>query len=392
MKIRYCGSCGHRSGYAHAANEMALALLSAGADLEIRVLGPEGPVFEGPTLPLAKCVRTDAELSVNPDVVIVHTTPTDCGVYLDGIDLPYGAFKVAYTTWEGSSAMPETFFGSRLGKFDQVWVPSQTNWRYMQYPKGNVFVMPHAYDEAQLESRRRPRQAAPKRLRFYYLGAWTGRKNPAGVIQAWARAFTADDPVELHIYSAETEQMTFVLSAHMTGISPDEMAPIYFHNEELTDEEVLQVHRENDVFVTASRGEGFNLPAFEAVLAGRGVISTWGLGSDDFLDGYAGAQLVIANRQPSCNDVKIGGQVPGEPEGTYRLLYLGSDGVNARIDWLDPDLLRFASALRNTADYHKTLSTRRVYDLPPRFYEKFERKAVGERAMKALEKGMAARG
>jgi len=89
--------------------------------------------------------------------------------------------------------------------------------------------------------------------------------------------------------------------------------------------------------------------------------------------------------------VKIGGQVPGEPEGTYRLLYLGSDGVNARIDWLEPDLLRFASALRNTADYHKTLSTRRVYDLPPRFYEKFERKAVGERAMKALEKGMAAR-
>ena len=156
MLVRYYAPCGHTSGYAHAANELAFALLGAGAELEIRPIGPSspGPKFEGSLVPLASHVKTDEQLTVHPDVVIIHTACRDAGIMLDGLierdAFSGGTAVVAYTTWEASTPVTAQVMGW-LEHFDQIWVPSQDNVSSFLAKASDqqhrIHRVPHSFDE-----------------------------------------------------------------------------------------------------------------------------------------------------------------------------------------------------------------------------------------------------
>lgn len=387
MLIRYYGSCGNTSGYAHAANELALALLGAGAQLEIRILGPEGQErFEGDLLPLAGCVRSDDQLTPDPDVALFHTLPHSASVLLAELEKHSRVAKrrVVYTTWEATSMISDEVCGW-LRPFDEIWVPSHANRTSMRpfFEDDGIKVVPHAFGEDSLEERRistiRIGQADPQKFRFYSIGAWTGRKNPAGLLRAWAMAFQPDDPVRLHIHSADATQDQFLIAACSTGLRQEEMAPILFTHGTRSDADIQRMHRVGDCFVTATRAEAFHLPAFDAVLAGRKVISTAGLGSDDFL-AQTSATFVAGYKQPVQDDVVVKPD-PKDPS-IGRLVFMGSQGVTARCTWNDPNLVQLANAMRQAA-LARSRDLEVFYDLPARF----GRKAVGELAMSHLSKG-----
>ena len=52
----------------------------------------------------------------------------------------------------------------------------------------------------------------------------------------------------------------------------------------MTPAEMVDLHRSCDVYVSSSRGEGLDLPAFAAKLAGRRIVTTASGGPEDFLD------------------------------------------------------------------------------------------------------------
>ena len=393
MLIRYYGSCGHTSGYAHAANEMCLALLSAGAQLEIRVLGPEGERFEGDTLPLAACVRKDADLAPNPDIAIFHTQCHDAYLQLSHFESGTPQFaggpvnsqgriakkRVVYTTWDSVSSIPAEVY-SWLADFDQVWVPSRQNARCFQgrFADDRVVVVPHSFREDRWKGDTLVgRDARLERFRFGYLGAWNGRKNPAGILRAWARAFSPEDPVELHLHCTQTPMVNFIAAAHATGLTQGEMAPVKFTNHELTENEVRDFYKSIDCFVTATRAESWNLPAFDAMLAGCYVISPSGLGSENFLRD-ATATLYGGYPQPCDNDVELLPEI-GAPAGTAKLIVRGPQGVTARCDWKEPDLNQLADSMRWAAN-RKMGHIRLDYD--PR--ARFGRQTVGNLAMRTL--------
>jgi hypothetical protein len=52
--------------------------------------------------------------------------------------------------------------------------------------------------------------------------------------------------------------------------------------ERLTEKQMVGLHRWADVYVSASHGEGFDMPAFDSVLAGNRLVYTASGGPEDF--------------------------------------------------------------------------------------------------------------
>lgn len=371
MRVRYYGHVGQQSGYGRAALDNCHALLAAGVSLEIRPIVPKGAA--GVRIPddrIRACCKRDDELG-QADIVIVHDLPVSVP---ETADAALGTAKedcveakwIAYTTWEACTAPGGVT--TPLNRFDEVWVPSIANRNAFQAIP-NCRVLPHAFDETSLERRRAP-WAKVEPFRFYFIGAWNSRKNPTGLLRAWAHAFTRSDNVELVLHSPGVTANQVALGIAMTGLSPDEMARITPINRYVTDE--FAMHSGTDCFVTAARGEAWNLPAFDAMLAGRRVIATGGLGSDDYLSG-TNADLIDSYRVPASVDIRM---LESTGDGAFRCERVGAQGLDARSVWLEPDYLDLASAMR-------AFARARNRDLEVRYdpIERYGYEAVGKRAL-----------
>lgn len=381
MLIRYYGHVGVPSGYGDAASEMCMAILGAGFDLEIST---DGDACHKRYLPLARCFRNEEELRT-PDVVIVHTLPLDCGAFLERGRLreryPRAVF-VAYTTWEGASPLPRYIWRS-LGAFDHVWVPSTATAHCMQSPASledrvRTVVVPHPFDEARWLGNGHYTDNLQSPYRFYYLGAWNSRKNVEGVVRAYLRAFTREDDVDLTIQSAQAAPGACQIAQLATGVDPDDMPPIHFSHSRVTDERLQIIHLASHCFVTAARGESWNLPAFDALLARRHIIAPGGLGSDDFL-AETSADRYGSRLAPAVGDVRLV-DAPDAPPGHAIAQYVATQGLTVRSDWRDPDLGELAIRMR--AAYTQRVTNLHI-DYDPA--ERFGRAAVGRRITEILQ-------
>lgn len=380
MRVRYYGPIGRLSGYGRAGTDLCGALLAAGVELEIRPIERrphEAKVaFDGgPCQALLPYMRHEHELSIAPDAIIVHTLPMDCKRVQDieqtrdpGLDptIPW----IAYTTWEGSSPVPPQM-RQALADFDAVWVPSMQT-AAMFAPVRDVEVVPHSFDATTLQMRRP--ESSPGAFRFYYMGAWNSRKNPAGLLRAWAMAFTPGDPVELHLYSHASSE-TFAVALHQTGLQRDEMAPVRHVATRFTEAEMYALHASGDCFVSATRGEAWDLPAFDAMLAGRHIIHPRNLGSDDYL-GATTADLYRGFDMPASVDVLVTERM----DDGVKLQIVGAQGLSSRSTWQEPDLVQLAALMRETV-----AAQRRTLTLQYNPADRFSYEVVGKLALSLIE-------
>jgi glycosyltransferase involved in cell wall biosynthesis len=171
-----------------------------------------------------------------------------------------------------------------------------------------IHVVPHlsqfgrlaaagADDRAALHARLKG--AGDGRYVFYTIGFWSHRKAPYLAVQAYWRAFTADDPVLLAVKTCDKD-LTRWRRSWRNGFclrhpSPRDTvagmarqyarpAPVaVIADESLGDGELLALHEMGDCFVSLTRAEGWGLGAFEAARLGKPVIMTGYGGQTDFL-------------------------------------------------------------------------------------------------------------
>lgn len=370
MLIRYYGHVGLPTGYGDAANEMCMAILEAGLDLEISTDGTQLP---SAYLPLAKHIKAEADLTGRPDAIIVHTLPLDCVKLAQSRGLRSETGRlVAYTTWEGASELPWEMGRGLADTFYQVWWPSQAT----QWAAGLgalSCVVPHPYDDQQDRPESVPSPDGV--FRFYYVGAWAVRKNVEGMIRAYLRAFDRGDNVELIIQAASAPDGACQLAQMATGIPPAQMPVIRFSNQRVNRETILRLHAECQCFVTATRGEAWSLAAFDAMLAERHIIAPSGQGSDAFLletsTAFCKSQLA-----PAGGEVRLA----GIKDGMATAHYLGSQGLTAKSLWQEPDLCDLARLMRRSA-------MENVHELDVGYdpAERFGRRAVGAQIRQLLE-------
>lgn len=381
MLIRYYGHVGQDSGYAIAGAELCMAILEAGLELEISTTGKVMPARYGALTP---CIRDEAALSPRPHVVIAHTLPLTCGDLFAQVGLSAtGARCIAYTTWEGASPAPHEMVES-LERFHEVWVPShQACDVLVQGGLRSVSVVPHGYDPAFwcYDPVDRPARVGPMgpetTYRFYYIGAWTVRKNPEGLLQAYMRAFTRHDNVVLRMHCTGADLGRLRMAQIATGVPQDLWPQIDFSWGQFSDEGIRDIHATLDCFVTASRGESWNLPAFEAMLMGRHVIAPGRHGSDDFL-GSTSAWLYDTHLAPAHGETVLREAVKDQP-GTFRAQYIGTQGLSVKADWREPDLGALAVCMRRA--YAERIRDLQVPNEPQ---TRFSRKALATTLRDAL--------
>lgn len=232
--------------------------------------------------------------------------------------------------WEETLAPPD--FIAALAQYRGVLAPSRATAKAL-LDSGlpvPVRVVGLAADLASFAKLGEARLAAPRpvpeRLTFLHVSSGFPRKGIAPLLAGWARAFRAADLVRLVIKVFPNPHNDVAGQIAALRAADPGVAAIDLIDTDLDDAALLGLYAEADAMVLPTRGEGFNLPAAEAVAAGLPVIVTgWG-GQCDFL-GEAEARLLAFTLAPSESHV-----------------------ASSHSLWAEPDVADLAAALRECAE------------------------------------------
>ena len=221
-----------------------------------------------------------------------------------------------------------------------------------------------------LELNDRPRKPGP--VRFYHIGKWEPRKAQDRLIGAFLRAFRPGEAMLMLKTSEKAPPFEDYPSSPMLALSrwlsdeqvakngwdPDSVKRgVYLICRRLTGQQMVELHRMGDCYVTLSRGEGFDMPAFDAKLSGNLMVYT-----------PSGGPQMFAGE---CDErVKQSGTVACDP------FY----GWPEDATYLDYNLCDAVSALRRAAATVRDGCRVRGMDLGP-----FAAQHVGERLRSILE-------
>lgn len=214
-------------------------------------------------------------------VWILHVNPPD--VYVTLRLCPQLAeapmWRVGAWVWETSRA-PEAW-REPAAVVHEIWTPSRHSAAALApVARRPVSVVPHPLQA----SSPAPPSVSGAPVGFLALAdarSSLTRKNPAGAIEAWKRAFRSPDAGRLL-----TVKLTVDDAADRRALeaSAEGRADIRFLTERLSDGEMDVLLASSDVLVSLHRAEGFGLPIAEAALAGRPSVCTAWSGPCDFLD------------------------------------------------------------------------------------------------------------
>jgi hypothetical protein len=206
------------------------------------------------------------------------------------------------------------------------------------------------------------------------VGTFDARKNVGALIRTFAHTFMPDDDVELVMHVAGMDVHNFATQLATTGLDRAELPNITLSNKYLTDDQMDQFHADGDCFVSASRGEAWNLPAFDAMMHRSHIIVPRDHGSIDYLQGTS-ADLIYAKKAPACVDVRA--------EVTNDGIKMHIDtpqGLDCRSMWLEPDLGAMSSCMRGAFE------TRNNYlNIEYDHRMRYSRIGVGKQILTALE-------
>jgi len=234
--------------------------------------------------------------------------------------------------WEFGS-LPQDWV-QRAHDVDEFWLPSEyVRQVYIKsgVPAEKVFVVPNGIDPEKFQPSAAPlKLATQKKFKFLFVGGTIGRKGPDLLLKAYLQNFTAADDVCLvikdfggkSVYSGQTFEAQ-IRAAQAIPNAPE----ILYLNVELPPEQLPGLYTACNCLVMPYRGEGFGLPALEAMACGLPLIVTAGGSTDDFVrDEYAW-------RIPAVKKV-FGREVSG--------MKLAGDG------WLlEPDLAALGELMRH---------------------------------------------
>lgn len=220
------------------------------------------------------------------DTTIVHVaanTFIDDHALNSGLHLRRGVHRIAYWYWELSRVPAE--WADRLEPIHEIWAPTRFIADAMRatLPRPVYPLLP-GVELPPIASRGKHYFGLdPERFLFLFafdMNSVMERKNPLGLIEAFRRAFSPRDPVQLaikvhraHRHPAERRQLLeAAASAGVTVI-----------DETFSRADALALMEAADGYVSLHRSEGLGLTMAESMLLGKPVIATAYSGNLDFM-------------------------------------------------------------------------------------------------------------
>ncbi len=164
---------------------------------------------------------------------------------------------------------------------------------------------------ATAEPRGRPSKDKP--FVFLHVSSCFPRKGVDALLAAYAKAFRSEDPVRLLIKGFPNPHNDIPDAIKAMQEADRDLPEIALINRDLPVYEVVELYRQADAVVLPTRGEGFNLPAAEALAAGTPLIVTGHGGHVDFVNRDV-ARLIDYAFAPSKSHVSSEGSVWADPD------------------------------------------------------------------------------
>jgi glycosyltransferase involved in cell wall biosynthesis len=238
---------------------------------------------------------------------------------------------VAWQPWE-YSRVPEKV-GAALALADEVWACSAfTRDAFLRsgLDPAKVQVVGYGADPHVFTPDGPPEPLQPNGLvRFLAVGGTIYRKGVDVLRAAFARAFGGDPALELVVKDSGVGTFYEGSTAHVALAEAAQRGELRYISEDWDERRLAGLFRACDVLVAPYRGEGFCLPALEALASARPVIATVGGGSDEFLDD------------------RVGWRVTASPRSVGRTIF--GMAVDGEAFLLEPDVEVLSDALRAAA-------------------------------------------
>ena len=197
------------------------------------------------------------------------------------------AYNIAYPAWE-LATYPRTW-AETLNRFDEIWAPSTFVQHALQGAVTRpVHHMPLPVDLKLSGFLGRRRFGIPEEafvvLFFFDFLSFAARKNPEAVLEAFERLAARRPEADLCLViksraAAGAEAAQAELDQRVAALAPRAIAI----EGDLTDNEIKNLIRNSDVFVSLHRSEGFGRGMAEAMALGRPAIATGYSGNLDFM-------------------------------------------------------------------------------------------------------------
>ena len=234
-----------------------------------------------------------------------------------------GRYRVGFTMLEVDRLPP--VWVEQANQMDEVWAP--TAWGAEMFRASGVmrpiYTIPLGVDLATF-SPGPPRTHLAERTVFVSVFEWGVRKGWDVLLRAYRAAFRPNDPVLLLLKVDCRAPATNPLRALREAL-PAPAPPVgVLYNRAMAGPELAELYRGADCFVLPSRGEGWCMPALEAMACGVPAIVTAWSGPSAFINTASGYPLCTRGLVDAALD---------DP------LYRGAQ-------WADPDPAHLVELLR----------------------------------------------
>lgn len=358
------------SGYARAAADNIMALDAAGANVVCR------PLCLGPAVDPVYPELAEFETRRLPyfDAVLQHIPPYAMH-YCAEAGVNVGAFYFE------THPIPSPWV-SRACLMDTMMLPCDEmveQFKSLPHyePRMNIFKMPIPSNVNRYECSYKP---VPKfeaykdggRFLFYTIGEFVRRKNFSGLLRAYYAEFRQNEPVGLVVKASlmdKTPEEVNALVAMtcqevMRGMKIHNTPPVFIVSDRLPEEQLMALHLACDCFVQPSMGEGWSIPAFDALAFGKTPIVTDAGGYKEYLDD------------------SVAWMVPGRREPVFAEGDVHADLFTGRQTWCAPDLLHLRKCMRQAYE-EKSFREEKASRGLARACD-FSYEAIGPQLMKAL--------
>jgi glycosyltransferase involved in cell wall biosynthesis len=347
MKVLYFGHYKEGTGWAQAAIDYMLAMDSIGIDVVCRNVNLTGVEYPVPD----KILELEKKPTYGAEYCIQHLLPH----HLVGT----GSFKknVAYFAGETTTIKHQPWF-VHLEQMDEVWVPNTDLWQALSLdnlitPNG-IKVLPHTKDidsyNKQTEVINIPE--AEGKFKFYYIADLSERKNLISTLRCFHSEFSASDNVSLILKTKKHGAPPQELADHVKNISNSVKKRLrIFSNieyyvddiiiaEEVSGDVISGIHKYADCFLGISRGEGWSIPAFDAMAHGNTPICSNFGGPKEFIDSENESTGCLVDGQLSVCDC---------PDAAFPEIFTGQE------NWFQPNEIKTKRAMRHYYEQRKSI-------------------------------------
>jgi len=268
------------SGFSKTNRELALRLVKRGVRVKTDICNTRVEVSKSEEAEIRRLSNTQVPKGT-PMVYSMTMPPIISG------DCP----RILYTMMESSNSVHQEY-AEKMNLASEVWVPT-THMSDALSAAGistPVYIVPLGVDEKVFSPESAPaRIPGARAFRFLSLSWWGPRKGFDLLVKAFVGEFDSDEDVCLVISSrAHDNRPSSKIAEEIAGMAKStgktDRPPIILISKIMTDNEVASIYNACNVFVLATRGEGFSFPICEAASCGLPVISTRCTAQATYLD------------------------------------------------------------------------------------------------------------